>query len=396
MKACGLVVEYNPFHNGHAYHIEQAKKESHAEVMVAVMSGNFLQRGEPAIYNKWTRTNEALKNGIDLVIELPFAFATQSADYFARGSIALLQALQVDSLCFGTDSKETVDYVQFARFHQENKALIEARFQQLKNNGMNYPQQMTAVYRELCEGSFFDFSSPNHILGMAYAKENQTYKTPMKLLPIKRQLADFHEATLNSSSRIASASAIRNELFKNSNHAQLKKVVPAQTFLDICFEPKNSWNAYFSLLKYKLITSSHEELATIYQMTEGIEYRLKDKIKASSDFESFVNSVKSKRFTHTRIQRLCTYILGNVTQAEINAVWAQPFIRILGFNQTGRSFLKERKNNTPYPFITNIAKANEKKAALDIKMGQIYQLSQKMPLEQDYYRKPIFLDTANQ
>lgn len=390
MKSCGLIVEYNPFHNGHAYHIEQAKKKSDADVMVAVMSGNFLQRGEPAIYNKWTRTNEALKNGIDLVIELPFAFATQSADYFARGSVALLQALQVDSLCFGTDSKETVDYEQFARFHEENKTLIEARFQQLKNNGMNYPQQMTAVYHELYKGSSFDFSSPNHILGMAYAKVNQTYKTPMKLLPIKRQLASFHESTLDSSLRIASASAIRKELFKNSNHAHLKKVVPTQTFLDICSEPKKSWNDYFFLLKYKLLTSSHEELASIYQMTEGIEYRLKEKIKDSSDFESFVNAVKSKRFTHTRIQRLCTYILGNVTQAEIKAVWTQPFIRILGFNQTGRCFLKDRKKETNYPFITNVAQANEKKVALDIKMGQVYRLFDPTQLEQDYYRKPIF------
>ena len=181
MKACGIIVEYNPFHNGHRYHAQQARQQSGAEVVIAIMSGNFLQRGEPALLDKWARAEEALQNGVDLVIELPTAWSVQSADYFAKGGIKLLQALQCESLCFGTDSTSAIDYAAFGQFVQENQSLIDQTFHALTDKQLSYPQKMTAVFRQVYPESRFDFSSPNHILGMSYAKENATYPTPMTL-----------------------------------------------------------------------------------------------------------------------------------------------------------------------------------------------------------------------
>ena len=137
MKACGIIVEYNPFHNGHRYHAQQARQQSGAEVVIAIMSGNFLQRGEPALLDKWARTEEALQNGVDLVIELPTAWSVQSADYFANGGIKLLQALQCESLCFGTDSTSAIDYAAFGQFVQENQSLIDQTFHALTDKQLS-------------------------------------------------------------------------------------------------------------------------------------------------------------------------------------------------------------------------------------------------------------------
>lgn len=145
MRSCGIVVEYNPFHNGHRYHAQKARELSNADVVVAVMSGNFLQRGEPAIIDKWARAKAALENGVDLVVELPFAWAVQSADYFAKGSIALLQALKCDALCFGTESENSFDYADYGSFFVKEKEAIDKLFHELPI-GWSYPEKWLKLF----------------------------------------------------------------------------------------------------------------------------------------------------------------------------------------------------------------------------------------------------------
>lgn len=389
MRSCGIIAEYNPFHNGHAYLVQEARKKSDAEVIVAVMSGNFLQRGEPAIIDKWLRAKEALANGVDLVVELPVFYAVQSADYFARGAVQLLQALEVDSLCFGTDSKAPMDYQAFAAFHLQHKEDIEQTFQKLRNNGMNYPQQMTEVYRQLLPDWILDFSSPNHILGMSYAKENILYTHPMSLYAVERQQSGYHDQEIENR-QFASATAIRQAVFQN-NQKLLSKVVPNHTWKDLVDEKVllASWSNFWQLLQYQLKTSSCESLNQVYQMTEGIEYRLLAEVGNAKSFSDFVEKVKTKRLTWTRIQRLCIYTLLKMTQTEILESWENPYLRILGLNQKGQQFLKKRKKSCELPIITNINRENESLLHLDIRAGEVYRLATGGEEPQDYYRKPI-------
>lgn len=389
MKSCGVVVEYNPFHNGHKYHLEQAREKSQAEVIVAVMSGNFLQRGEPAVIDKWLRAKEALSNGADLVIELPFAYAVQSADYFTRGSVKILQELKVDSLCFGTDSNESVDYESFGRFHNENISRINQKYQEIKNNGSNYPQLMTQVYRELYPEWQLDFSSPNHILGMGYAKENAKYNQPMRLYPIQRVGNNYHDTEV-SHQKFASATSIRGKILSDQL-LELGNLVPRETYQDLGKNYLINWENAWPYLKYQLTIQSVEELRSCYQMVEGLEYRLKEGALSSESFHEFVQKVKSKRYTWTRIQRLCTYVLLQVKQEEIEQVWENTCLRILGFTDKGRQFLKNQKKEIVFPMVTNINKKNESYLSLDIRAGQLYSMLGKSDVHQDYYRAPIYL-----
>lgn len=386
MKACGIVVEYNPFHNGHQYHACQAKKRSGADVVVAVMSGNFLQRGEPAIMDKWVRGKEALENGVDIVIELPFAWAVQSADYFARGSVKLLQAIGCESLCFGTDVSEAIDYEKFGTFVVTNKQLIDDKYQELNKERVSYPQQMAAVFQELYPELLLDFSSPNHILGLSYAKENATYATPMRLYPLKREQTGYHDIKIYRD--FASATAIRKTALENKLN-ETQSVLPNETFRDLSRQTLVTWENYWPMLRYKLLSSSLEELRSIYQMKEGIEYRLKEAVLKANSFTEFVGLVKTKRYTWTRIQRLATYVLANVTNEEIQAVWEQSYLKIVGFTEKGQQYLKEKKRQVKLPIITKISKDNRRMLDLDIRSGQIYQLGGEKVAEQNFGRFPI-------
>ncbi|PZL74684.1 nucleotidyltransferase [Enterococcus plantarum] len=386
MKSCGIIVEYNPFHNGHHYHAKMAREMSGAEVVIAVMSGNFLQRGEPAIIDKWTRAEEALNHGVDLVIELPFAYAVQSADYFAAGGVKLLQALQCDALCFGTDNHAEMDYKLFGEFVNKNQTKIDEAYQQIKNNGLSYPQQMTEVFRKLYPKNGLDFSSPNHILGLSYAKENATYEKPMMLYPLKREQAGYHDTTIYQN--FASATAIRKAVFSDELD-QIRQVLPTQVAIDLVNSATVSWETYWPLLKYKLISSSIIELKAIYQMKEGIEYRLQEAAKTSDSFQAFMEKAKTKRYTWTRLQRLATYSLNNVTQQEIENSWNHSFIQVLGFTEKGQRYLREKKKDLALPLITKVSKNLNSELAVDIRSNQVYQLGDHRILEQSFGRFPI-------
>lgn len=386
MKSCGIIVEYNPFHNGHQYHAQKARELSGADVVIAVMSGNFLQRGEPAIMDKWTRTTEALHHGVDLVIELPFAHAVQSADYFAKGGIKLLQAMQCDSICFGTDNQAEISYETFGDFVNTHQAEINQAYQKIKNNGMSYPQQMTEVFRKLHPETSLDFSSPNHILGLSYAKENAKYQNPMIMYPLKREQAGYHDLEVYKD--FASATAIRKAVF-SGELTKIKLVLPEQVLMDLETKPKVAWESYWPWLKYKLISSTVEELQDIYQMKEGIEYRLKEAAKKAESFSVFMELAKTKRYTWTRLQRLATYILMNVSQQEIAAAWSNSYLHVLGFNEKGQNFLNEKKKTFELPVITKISKSANDQLSLDIRANQIYQLGDKKIAEQSFGRFPL-------
>lgn len=394
MKACGIVAEYNPFHKGHAYQIQKIKKESDADIIIAVMSGNFLQRGEPAIVDKWIRSEMAVHSGIDLVIELPVIWSTQPADLFAKGAINILKDLNIDYLSFGSEKGKASDFFKAAEYLNQAESKILQKIKKNQQMNMSYAEKMQQVILELNPNFPLDLSLPNTQLGLSYQRElfNLQLEDKIKLLPIERIGASYREKKIDHHPKIASATAIRRAVFEERNYsAYLKK-----TSLDIFnrnLEQKVSWENYFPLLKYQLIAKSKTDLRKIYQMTEGLENRLKKFIKESKSFEEFISKIKTKRYTRTRLQRLLVYVLLNIKAADVrNFSKAQRGIRILAFNKKGQSYLNQEKDMISKMMLSNVNKKTKKYLEYEIKSGQIYRLGNPLIKKQDFSRKPLIFD----
>lgn len=377
MRACGIVVEYNPFHNGHRYHAEMARELSQSDVVVAVMSGNFLQRGEPAIVDKWARAESALKNGVDLVIELPFSWAVQSADYFAKGSIKLLQALKCNALCFGTDGDSSFDYADYGQFFIEEKAAIDRLFHELPI-GWSYPEKMAEVVSRLYPKA--QNFPPNHILGLSYAKENATYDQPMEIFPLLRKDRGYHDEKLVID-QFASATGIRQAVFAGEDVSDFVPFVTQDELSHIHI----SWEDFWPYLNYQLRASSLENLRGIYQMKEGLEHRLIE--QNVEHFSEYLAAISTKRYTQPRLQRLLTYVLLQVKEAEIKAEQENSMLHILGFTAKGQAYLNEKKKQFTMPVAAKIGQNEKEKHFLTYRADQIYQLIH--PQEQTIGRFPI-------
>lgn len=383
MKACGLIVEYNPFHNGHLYHVQKARELSQAEIIVAIMSGNFLQRGEPAMIDKWQRARAALANGVDLVVELPVEWAVQAADYFAYGGIQILSALGCQSVCFGTDATSSFNYNEFGEQYHAQKEKIDAMFKQTDSKNLSYSQKMTQIlpvfFPQLGTGKF----SPNHILGMSYAYQNAHLTKPMELIALPRKNSQYH--SLEMVGDIASATAIRQGLRQGLDVSQ---VVPAATQKAIK-DYTVDWSDYWTILRYKIISSSVSELKEMYQMTEGLEYRLKKYILEATSWSHYLSLLQTKRYTKTRIQRLLCYVLLNIKTTEMTQAWQQKSIQLLGFTPAGKKYLKTIKKESSLPIISKVDAKIVENYPLMIRSNQIYQMGHSNIPEQIFGRFPI-------
>lgn len=394
MKACGIVAEYNPFHKGHAYQIEELRANSDADVVIVVMSGNFLQRGEPAILDKWTRTQMALAGGVDLVVELPVLWSVQPADYFAKGALEILNALNIDYLSFGTEDGHRSDFLEAASFMLENEKEIASEL--LQNDTMNLPyaKKMENIVLKMNPKFPLDLQAPNSQLGLSYQKEiiKNGWKDQIKVVPVKRKGSAYREESIASQTVIASATALRKAVFEGDViHPYIPDV--SYRYFNDKMQEKVSWEDYFSYLKYQLIIKSETELREIYQMTEGLENRLKHSIEEANSFEEFMRKVKTKRYTQTRLQRLFTYVLLDIKKTDVDLVFTgKPAIRILGFNQLGRAYLNQEKNKISRPILSNVNQQTKIHLNNDIKAGNIYRLGNHLIEKQDFTRMPIKFD----
>lgn len=395
MKACGIVAEYNPFHNGHAYQVEQVRKELGADVVIAVMSGNFLQRGEPAIVDKWTRTKMALAGGVDLVIELPVVFSTQPADFFAKGAIQILSALQIDAISFGVESGSASDYLNGAQCLFENEERIAEEIKKGERSKEPYAKQMELIIESLAPDFPLHLQSPNNQLGFAYAKEivGLGLADKIDLFPLERAVVGYADTELTTDSHIASATAIRQAVL---NGKEVSSYIPETSYpyFKEAAPQMVHWEKYFSLLKYQLTVQSKNSLREIYQMTEGLENRLKEFIREAESFEGFMREIKTKRYTQTRLQRLLTYTLLQWKSVEVERLLNEkPAIRVLGFNPKGQKYLGQVKHSVGSQLVSNVGQKQAEKMSLDIQAGSIYQLGARpFILEQDFKRKPVKFD----
>ncbi|MFR0553574.1 nucleotidyltransferase [Loigolactobacillus coryniformis subsp. coryniformis] len=382
MRAVGLVVEYNPLHNGHLYHLQAARQLSGAEVVVAVMSGNFLQRGEPAILDKWTRAQAALAHGVDLIIELPFANAVAPADRFASGALNLLAALQCDSLVFGTENT-TIDYQSVGR----QLATLPDLHEYFRDYQQTYATQLNHFYQETLH---LNIDAPNQLLGLSYATANARLKRPLRLLPLARKNAQYQDQELNGST-IASATAIRRlALGQTTAEQSLATVVPADIFQALQQQKLLTWADFFPYLRYRILSTPLAELGQIYQMTEGLEHRFHSVIKQVNDFPSLLRALKTKRYTYTRLQRLCLYVLLNIREPAIRQVEQQPYVHLLGFSQRGQAYLHQIKEQLDLPLIARVSQKighEQGLLGLEVRVDDIY--AQLNGHEQNFNRPPL-------
>ncbi|MGM8364237.1 nucleotidyltransferase [Virgibacillus sp. W0181] len=362
MKSCGLIVEYNPFHNGHDYHVQMAKKHTNAECAIAVMSGSFLQRGEPAIVDKFHRTKAALASGIDVVIELPYAYAVQSSELFAKGAVQTLYQIGVDSICFGSE-QGNIHYFQSAYKHfKNNQVNFKQEQHHYLNKGYAFPEASRKGYDKIgLTDAKLDLTKPNNILGFSYVKEVMDHVLPIHLLTIKRTKSDYHDDTINSS--IASATSIRRNLFKqNSMTSHVKQSLPEVSVQQLenykSFTTMwHSWEAYFPLLHYRVMTMPTEEMKQIHGMNEGLEHRIKRTAKQASSFREWMNLVKTKRYTWTRLQRIFVHLLTNTKQTDIEQIHQNAsvsYVRLLGITKTGQAYLNKRKKEMDVPITSGL------------------------------------------
>lgn len=364
MTITGIIAEFNPFHNGHKYLLDQAEG-----LKIVAMSGNFVQRGEPAIVDKWTRAQMALENGADLVVELPFLVSVQAADFFGQGAVAILARLGMDTLAFGTE--EVLDYQQIANLYTERGQEMELFMENLPNS-LSYPQKTQAMWKEFAD---LDFSgdTPNHVLALAYAKAVAGRK--IKLHPIQRQGAGYH--SVDKDVDFASATALRQH---QNDQNFLERFMPSIALFENA--SKVNWEDYYPLLRYQIL--SNPDLTIIYQVNQEMAVRIKDAIKTAQTVDELVEIVATKRYTKARVRRLLTYIL---VQARENAL--PEGIHVLGFTEKGRQHLKPLKEQVH--LVSRIGK--EPWDAMTQKADQIYQLGHPSIAEQNFGRVPIRIES---
>lgn len=366
-KVLGIISEYNPFHNGHLYHLIKSKKITNAEYTIAVVGGNFTQRGNASLLDKWSKTEMALLNGIDLVIELPLLYSISSAENFAEGAIKILDSLQiVDTISFGTETSDINILDRFADILYNEPKEYKALLSHELSKGMSYPKaRENALMLYLNDIRRFApiLSSPNNILGIEYLKALKKYRSTITPLSIQRIKSGYND--INFSGNIASATAIRN-LILNHEYKDLNKILPISSYSILKENIKKGHivrdiSNFDKIVLYKLRSMSIEEISNLPDVSEGLEYSIKKAADSCNTIYELINIVNSKRYTKTRLQRILLYALLNVTKKDIQiSKKVMPYIRILGFNEKGKYIVSQiSRNKNKLNLITSVKKFND-------------------------------------
>ena len=398
MKVAGVITEYNPFHNGHKYQLEQIKRQTSADYIVVVMSGDFVQRGEPAIIDKYERTRMALLSGADLVLELPAVFATASAEFFAGGGISILKNTGiVDMLCYGVESVDHELTKLVAGMLKNPPAEYSASLARLIQGGMSFP---AARSRALCEyfqdnyDSSLDkldafIASPNNILAIEY--EKALMDCDITGFPIKRVGEGYHST--DSTSAFSSATAVRgvistvyntaNHLTVNSSNTSqfgnltvLNTLMPADCAKILTYCISNGHivfpDAISDLLYYRLISERNEGYEKYSDCTKELSAKIVKNIYKYENFTQFCNLLKSKNLTYTRISRVLTHILLGIENDDFNICMDNPYLRILGFKKSSGELMHLLKKRASAPIITKVADAPYELISKDIFAADLY------------------------
>ncbi|CAM3139839.1 nucleotidyltransferase [Paenibacillus lupini] len=415
MRTVGLIVEYNPFHNGHQYHLRESVKIAQADTVVAVMSGHFLQRGEPAVMDKWARTEAALRGGCDLVIELPTAYATQAAEWFAYGAVSLLEATGVvDAFCFGTESGEIEALQQAARLIAHEPPEFQQLLREALEGGISYPSAYsTAVASYLTsignhEAAAFPYAQPNHTLGLHYLIALERIKGTMEPHTIRREKSEYGQTTVTDHA-IASATAIRKLLLEGGELGGCRSLVPATTYEVMEREwaagrSPVSWANFVQPLIHTAVTQTPEQLSGYREIMEGLEHRFLNTLPKLDQigFEPLLEALKTKRYTRTKLQRALLSILLHHKKEDFTAeklAAGVEYIRVLGFTAKGQQLLRRMRSEATLPVLLSAARSpvQSRYLELDTQATAAYMLAQPghtsaAAMFRDFTDKPIIID----
>lgn len=380
MHVLGLIVEYNPFHNGHLYHIEQARHKSNADVVITIMSGQFLQRGEPAIVDKFTRAEMAILHGSDLVIELPTIFAIQHRDLFSYSAVSILNQLGVDTIIFGSESGNILPFKQLIETEAKHQVALDQAIQSFLKHGDSYPAAYSKALNKLDLISVNDHL-PNNSLGIGYTRAVYNINPNIKIDTIKRKQAHYHSETL--SRPIASATSIRETIKTTYTEQSLIDVMPEKSYhLMMDYKEQHGQfhdlNIYYPFIQHKLLTTPASDLTRTHGMVEGIEHRLIKAAKTEQHVEGFINQVKTKRYTRTRIMRLLIHLLLNLDTTTVKIAIDQidqlPAVRSLAQSSTGENYLKTIRKSQSIEVLTKIGKDLPMYLEIDLRASMVYHL----------------------
>lgn len=339
MNIIGIICEYNPFHNGHLYHINKIKEMYKDSIIVLVMSGSVTERGDLSIINKWDKTDIALNYGIDLVVELPFVFSSQSADIFCYASMKILNYLGVNKIIFGSESND-INKLKILANNQIYNKEYDSTIKELLKQGYNYP---TALSKSLEKITNINIDTPNDILGIGYIREIIKNNYNIEPICIKRT-NDYNSNNIDNN--ICSANAIRKAIIEKKD---ISKYIPDYTnkYLSNTIDINN----YYSYLKYKII-SEIDNLEIYHSVDKDIIPRIKKYIYISNTLNDLILSIKTKNYTYNRLKRMFIHILFNFTKDEANNNKEITYIRVLGFNKNGQQYLNSIKKNIEIPILT--------------------------------------------
>ena len=381
MHKIGIICEYNPFHNGHLYQIKKIKETYKDSLIIVCLSSCFMQRGEASILNKWDKTRLAIESGVDLVLELPFAFATQYQDIFAKGALTILNHLKIDTLVFGSecDDVELLKNLASVQLKDESYNYLVKRYLDL---GLNYP---TSLSKALFDITGVKLDKPNDLLALAYIKEIIKNNYDIKPFSIRRT-SDYHNSNLDSD--IVSASTIRKLLNDGVN---VNNYLPYNIY-DYLSEIDE--DKYFALLKYQIINNI-DCLDKFQTVDEGIENRIIKYINMVTSKEELILKVKSKRYTYNKINRMFTHILTNFTKEDAKDLEIE-YLRVLGFNTRGKNYLNKIKKDIDIPIINKYIPNMYKCLDIEFRVSLIYSLILKDKgddfLKREYRNKPVIYD----
>lgn len=402
MKVVGIVAEYNPFHKGHKYHIEEAKKVTGSDYCIVVMSGDYTQRGVPAMIDKYSRAKMALLNGADLVLELPVRYATSSAEGFAYGAISLLNSTGVvTDICFGSECGNIEKLTQIAKVLLEEPDEYKEVLKRGLKNGLSYPMARNAALQVL---DCWDFDSlkilsmPNNILGMEYIKALMKLQSKMNPVTIQRLGSDYNDAT--PSELYSSALAIRSSITNTDNLENILSEVPENVF-EILKEKQNVAfpivpDDFSDMLHYKLLSEKENGFTEYIDVNPDLSDKIIKNLYQYQDYESFCDLLKTKNMTYTRISRCLLHILLNL---KTNTDMKPSYLRILGINKETSELSKALKENCTLPLLSKLADADKvlDASALslleeDIFASSIYESIVSRKFEREFvneYQKPI-------
>lgn len=383
MRITGIICEFNPFHNGHKYLIDSVRRDLNPDAVVCVMSGNFVQRGAPALMDKYARAHSALASGADLVLELPALYAVAPAFEFANGAIRLLAGLGcVSELAFGSENGNSEHFEKTGAFLSREDEKFRKRLKNKLAEGVSYASAMAETISAFIPGLPGNFlEGPNNLLGMEYARANIKYKAGLKLCPYLRA---GEGSSMGTEGSFASATTIRNLILENNDNTNYVDYIPnssAEALIKTKIWDAEAEKRLFDILRYLLIVKSPKELESLFEVSEGLENRLKKAVLEAQNTDDLILKVKSKRYTYARISRILMHLLMDVKAETFHetkklGLYARP----LAFNEQGAAVLRKIKKSGFVPVYTNLKRnvpenAPERKLLnYDIKASDIYNI----------------------